>query len=464
MDKTRLNIMENEPVKSAILKLALPTMIAMAVQLIYNLTDTFFIGQTKNELMVAAIAIAGPIFMFAQSIGNIFAIGASSYISRKLGEKEYEEAKHASSVAIYTAIAGALVVMAGLFIFMEPLLGIIGTSSDTYGFTAAYLKVITAFTPTLVLQIALVGLIRSEGATQKAMIGMCLGIGTNIILDPIFILDWGLGLGTAGAAWATGIGNLVGASYFMYHFLSKRTLLSIRLKDFKPSWRIYSETLKIGLPSALSSFVMCISFVLVNVLAVNYGDHVVAGNGITMRLAGMCIMIIIGLAQGFQPFAGYCYGAKKYHRLNEGFKLTMLYGTILSFMFLALFIFFGKGMVGIFIDHQPTVEAGWEILKAFMICVPFFGVQMTLLVAFQATGMAVKAMVVSLGRQCIIYMPLLFILNHFFGFNGFIYAQPIADIVTTLMALLLSISFLKQLRNMQKEQDVAVKELEPETT
>ncbi len=453
MDKSRIQLMENEPVKSAILKLAIPTMVAMAVQLIYNLTDTFFIGQTKNELMVAAIAIAGPIFMFAQSIGNIFAIGSSSYISRKLGEKEYEEAKHTSSVAVYTAIVGAVLVMAALLIFMVPLLRIIGTSPDTVGYTADYLTVVAAFTPALVLQVALAGLVRSEGATNKAMIGMCIGIGTNIVLDPIFILDWGLGLGTAGAAWATVIGNVAGASYFLYHFLSKRTMLSIKPQDFKPSWRIYSETFKIGLPSALSSFVMCVSFILVNVLASKYGDHVVAGNGITMRIAGMCIMIVIGLAQGFQPFAGYCYGAKKFHRLDQGFKLTMLYGTILSLIFLFIFMFLGERMVGIFIDHEPTVQAGWEILKAFMICVPFFGVQMTLLVAFQATGMAVRAMIVSLGRQCIVYMPLLFILNHLFGFQGFIYAQPIADIVTTLLAALLSISFLKRIRLLQRQQD-----------
>ncbi|MGD1823650.1 MAG: MATE family efflux transporter [Pleomorphochaeta sp.] len=448
MDKNRIDLLENAPVKSAIIKLALPTMLAMAMQMIYNLTDTYFIGQTGNLNLVAAISLASPLIMMFQAAGNIFASGTSCYISQRLGAKDYIEAKRSNSVAFYSSIIVALVFTLFFLIFEDNILNIIGTSKDTIGPTSRYLDVMTYLCIFPILNVTLAGLIRSEGATDKAMKGMIIGIVLNIILDPIFIL--GLNMESAGAAWATIIGNIVSVLYFFAHFMRKNTYLSIKLSDFKPSRKIYSETFKIGIPAALSSIVMSISFILVNVIAVTYGDYVVAGNGIQLRVNSMVIMLIIGLAQGYQPFAGYCYGAQKYKRLKDGFKTTLIYGTLLSLFFTFIFYFFGENLIRMFIDEENTVKAGTTILRAFTWCVPFFGIQFTVMVTFQATGKAIKAMFLSLGRQCIIYIPLLFILNSLFGFNGFIFAQPIADISTTLIALILSISFMKELNELEK--------------
>lgn len=446
MEQSRIDLMGKAPVKSAILKLAIPTMLAMAVQLIYNLTDTFFIGQTGDKNLVAAISIAGPIFMAIQAIGNIFANGSSSYISRMLGANDYKEAKRANAVAMYTAVGFGVVITVLLLTLKNPLLSIIGTDATTYVPTSEYLTILGSFSVALILQVSLAGLVRSEGATGKAMMGMVIGIGLNIVLDPIFIL-W-MDMGTAGAAWATVIGNSMGALYYVLHFLSKKTMLSIKFKDFKPSKKIYGETFKIGIPSALSMAVMSVSFVLVNVLASGYGVYVVAGNGIEMRVGSMVITLVIGMTQGYQPFAGYNYGAKNYDRLKQGFKVTLMYSTVLSFFFTAVFILFGESLIGIFIDDAATVAAGTKILRAFTWGAPFFGIQMTMMVTFQATGKALKALVVSLGRQCIIYLPLLFTLNSLFGFDGFIYAQPIADILTTMVAVLLSLSFVKEMNSL----------------
>jgi putative MATE family efflux protein len=448
MNNSRIDLLENAPVKTAIIKLALPTMLAMAVQLIYNLTDLFFIGKTGDPRLIAAISLASPIMMIIQAIGNIFATGTSSYISRVMGAKKYDEAKRANSVAFYTMFFSGLAITVLLYVIRGPLLSVIGTSSDTINPTSDYFTIITAFSIASIFQIGLSGLVRSEGATTHAMKGMVIGIGLNIILDPIFILV--LHKGTAGAALATGIGNSVGAIYFIAYFLSKKSILSIKMSDFKPSKIIYSETFKIGIPAALSSLAMSISMILVNVLAVAYGDYVVAGNGIHMRVMSMCIMLIMGLAQGFQPFAGYNFGSKAYHRLKEGFLITLLYSTLLALFFTLVFGFFGNALIGFFIDDAQTIQAGTQILHAFNWCVPFLGIQLTMMVTFQATGMALKAMIVSLGRQCLIYLPLLFILNAFFGFSGFIYAQPIADITTTIISVLMSISFLKDLNEKNK--------------
>lgn len=453
MEQKRIDLMEKVPVKSAILKLAIPTMLAMVVQLIYNLTDTFFIGQTGDTNLVAAISLASPIFMAIQAIGNIFANGSSSYISRKLGEKDFTEAKHANSVAMYTALFIGVVITALLLIFRNPLTEIIGTNEDTFAPTLEYLTIIAAFSILPILQVGMSGLVRSEGATSTAMMGMVIGVGLNIILDPIFILV--LDMGIAGAAWATVIGYIAGTVFYVLHFIGKKTLLSISPKDFKPSKRIYAETFKIGIPSAMSMAVMSVSFVLVNILAEGYGTHVVAGNGITMRVTSMVVMLVLGLAMGYQPFAGYNYGAKQYDRLKQGFKITLLYGTVLSVIFTIVFILFGEQLIAMFIKDTDdnvaaTVAAGTQILRAFIWATPFFGIQMTMMVTFQATGKALKALLVSLGRQFLLYLPLLFVLNALLGFDGFIYAQPAADILTTIVAVLLSISFIKEMNELHE--------------
>ncbi len=446
MDKRRLELMESAPVKSAILRLALPTMLGMAVQVIYNLTDTFFIGLLRNTDMLAAVTLATPLFMAIQSFGNIFAVGSASYISRKLGERDYAEAKHTNSVAFYTSVMVGVAVAVLMSVFSAPLVRLIGTSDDTFAPTLEYFRIIAACSVLPMLQVSLAGQVRSEGATAKSMIGIVIGVLSNIILDPIFI--FGFGMGVAGAAWATVIGNALGAGYFILHFCSKKTLLSIRPRDFKPTARIFSESLKIGVPSAVSTMIMGFSMILANVFASRYGDAVVAGNGAQMRVHSVCIMLMIGMAQGYQPFAGYNYGARNYHRLIGGLKTTMLYNTALACFFTLMFALLGHSFVMAFTDDPPVIAAGTKILHAFCWGAPFIGMQMTLMTTFQATGRAVKAMLISLGRQCILYIPMLFILNRLFGFDGYIYAQPVADILTTAVAALLSVSFLKELRRL----------------
>jgi putative MATE family efflux protein len=318
MDNRRLLLMESAPVKSAILRLALPTMLGSAVQVIYNLTDTFFIGLLRDKYMIAAVALASPLFFMIQAFGNLFAVGSASYVSRKLGEKDFDEARHTTSVAFYTSImvGAALAVLA--LIFKTPLLRAIGTSEDTFAPTNGYFTIIAACSVMPVLQVSLAGLVRSEGATGRSTTGLVIGVVSNIILDPIFIFAFRLGI--EGAAWATIIGNALGAGYYVLHFFSKKTLLSIRPRDFKPSARIYGQSLKIGMSAVISAVIMGMSMVLANVLAHSYGDAVVAGNGVQMRIGSMCIMLMFGMAQGYQPFAGYNYGAKNFHRLTAALK------------------------------------------------------------------------------------------------------------------------------------------------
>jgi Na+-driven multidrug efflux pump len=205
------------------------------------------------------------------------------------------------------------------------------------------------------------------------------------------------------------------------------------------------EIFKIGIPAAISNVVFTFASVVSNVTAASYGDHVVAGNGISMRVTMLAFGLIMSLGFGFAPFAGFNYGARNLKRLTAGLRVTITYTTALALFFMVIFFFFGRQMMMVFIRDEPTIDAGARMMRAFLIGLPTMGVQMTIMSTFQALGKPVQSTVINLGRQFLVYLPLLFILNHFFGFNGFIYTQPISDLITTLVAVLLSISLFKNL-------------------
>jgi len=451
LDDRKLKLMGSAPVGRAILQLAIPTMLAAVVQILYNITDTIFIGMLGDSDLVAAISIILPLVFGIIAFGNLFGIGAASYISRQLGEGNMEEARHANAVAAYSATVVGVVLTVVFIAFRTPLLAVIGTSPDTLGPTSEYFTILSSFSPLLILQVALAGLVRSEGATSKAMWGMIIGLGTNIVLDPVFI--FALNMGIAGAAWATVIGNALGVVFYIFHFTHGRTVLSIHPKDFRPSARIYGQIMAIGVPASLSMLVMSISFLLTNVVAAAYGDDVVAGIGICQRVMNICIMLMVGMSQGYQPFAGFNYGAKQYDRLKSGLKVTMLYNIAMGAVFMVLFVTFSRAISGIFIQGEPeTVNAAAMFLRAYALALPLVGLQFTLMTTFQAVGKAVQAMLISLGRQAIVFIPLLYIFNSAFGLEGLRYAQPTADALSAVAAALMSISFVRQMRTLHDEQ------------
>jgi putative MATE family efflux protein len=433
--KKNLPLMENSPVWFSIIRLALPMMFSMVAQMVYNMTDMFFIGQTGDPNMVAGISLTMPLFMVSQGVGNVFGVGASSYISRMLGARQNERAKHTNAVSFYTTVLSGLVITVALILFRRPILRIIGTSDITFRHADDYFTIISTFTTVAICCISLSGQIRSEGATAKAMKGTLIGIGLNIVLDPLFILVFDMG--TAGAAWATAAGQAASLAYLLLYFRSPDTQLSVHPRDFKPSAAMYAEILKIGLPAALSNIVMSLGMALRNRMAAGYGDLVVAGMGITIRVESISFMLIMALAMGYQPFAGFNYGAKNYKRLRKGLAITLIYTTGLALLFVGIFALFGRNLIQFFINDEATIEAGTRFLHAYIFALPVMGIQMTIMVTFQALGKPVLATVVSLGRQCLFFIPLLYILDALFGFRGFVYSQPIADGCTAVIALFL---------------------------
>jgi putative MATE family efflux protein len=441
---TGIELMETAPVGTAIIRLALPMVAAMLAQAVYNMTDMFFIGKTGDPNMVAAVSLVFPLFMLSQALGNVFATGGSSYISRMLGSKKNDEARITSSVSFYTALGIGVLLTIALWIFKTPVLRLIGASEGTFAYTNDYFSVVALFMPVAAAGAVLSGQMRSEGATGKAMTLQLIGIGLNIILDPVFIL-W-FNMGTAGAAWATVAGQTASFVYGVCYFLSKKTILSVKPVDFKPNNTMLFQVLSIGIPAGLSNVIMSVSNILGNRIAASYGDFVVAGIGVQMRIASLCFMLVFALVQGFQPFAGFNYGAKNYDRLRHGLKLTILYATMLCIAGSLILRLFGDIFIRFFINDVQTIDAGTAIMRTFVWGLPFIGSQITLMVSFQSFGKPREAMVITMGRQLLFYVPLLYLLNHLFGFTGFIWAQPAADIMTTGIAVLLSRPLFKIMR------------------
>ena len=448
MQDSNLELMEKAPVPRAILKLALPTVLSTIVSLIYNLTDTYFIGLLDDPIQLGAISLAFPVFIVVQAVGNIFGNGAPPYISRCMGAKNYDEVKKTSAVSVYSAVAATLVMTGLYFLFHTPILNVLGTSQDTLGPTQQYLDIIVGFSFVLALQVVLPHFLRSEGRIKEAVIGMIIGTVCNIVLDPIFILA--LDQGVAGAAWATIIGNALAVIYFLFIYLKGKTMLSIRLKDFKPSTRIFSEVLKMGVPSAISQILMSLSNILLNKMAAGYGDYVISGYGVAGKMISMVYMITVGYVSGFMPFAGYNVGARNIRRMMSGFKFTLITATAGCIVLLVPYLAFSGAFMSAFSSDADIIQVGILFLNRWAFAFPLLGIQLTMMCTFQATGKALFALIVNLGRQCLFYIPLLYLFNAWFQLPGLMAAQPVADMLTTITAILLGINLLRKLHYSEK--------------
>lgn len=443
MRDSNIEVMEKMPIPSAILRLAIPTVFSTIISIIYNLTDTYFIGLLDDPIQLGAISLAFPVFTFLQAVGNMFGLGAPSYISRCLGAKKYDEVRKTSAVSIYVTVIITFVLTLLILIFMEPILSLIGTSSDTVSPTKNYLHIIVGFAVILILQIILPALLRAEGKAKEAMIGMVIGTVVNIVLDPVMILA--LHMGVAGAAWATVIGNFCAVVFYVVVYLKGNTSLSIQPKDFKPSLQIFKEVIKIGLPSTIAQTLSSIMLILFNNLAVGYGDQVISAYGVAVEMITMEFMIIFGYVQGYVPLAGYNFGAGNVKRMINGLKFTIVTGTGICLLFLIPFTVLAPTYMGAFTTNREIIEIGTLFLHAQAWAVPIMAIQTSLMSTFQATGQAMRALVINLGRQCLFYLPFLYLFNHLWGMNGLLHVQMASDLATTIVAVLIGYPFFKKL-------------------
>lgn len=443
MKEQQIGILRDAPVTQAILKLSIPVVMGMMVQVLYNLVDTFFIGQLGDPNQLAAANITTPIFMLMMSISGIIGTGGASYISRCLGEKNYDRASQTLSTGIAIIIGlGTIVTVLGLA-FSAPLMYALGASEQVYPFAMDYSTVLLTGSILIMNSFTLGQLMRSEGAAVPSIIGMALGTVTNIILDPVFI--FGLDMGIRGAAIATVLGNLVSVVYYIYYYASKKSVVKFKLKKIGLNKTVWGQIWSIGTPASLSQVLLSVAIIICNNLAMQYGNVVVAGFGVANKIMTIGTFIFIGFAAGCQPLVGFNYGAKNYSRVNQIIKRAMIITVGIGIVLFIVFSIFAGNLINVFASDMPdVVNVGTVILRALMWSLLVLGPQMLSMVTVQAFGKAKAALFLSVVRQGVIYIPLLFLLNSTFAFGGMIYAQPISDGISVAVSLLVLRSILRK--------------------
>lgn len=442
-DKNSVEIFSTAPVPFAVIKNALPAMLAMLMVLVYNLADTFFVGQTNNPLQISAVSLATPVFLFFTAFGAMFGIGGTSVISRALGEGREEYARKVCAFCMWACIIVGLLMSACFLIFMTPLLELVGASADTWEMTRKYLTIVAFCGPFALIANCFNNVIRAEGRSKQAMMGQMMGNLLNVVLDPIFILF--LGLGVTGAAIATVIGNVFAAGYYISYFLSGKSSLTISPKVLWKDEKVLWPVLAVGIPASLGAVLMSVSNIVVNSRLSSYGDLVVAGFGVASKVSMITGMICIGLGQGVQPLLGYCYGAKLKERFHEIMKFSLVVGFLLSLVMTILCFVFTDSIVSAFVTDAEAFTYGRQFVRILLTTSFLFGVYYVLLNAIQAIGAGKEALVMNISRQGIIFIPAVFISEIIVGMNGVIWAQPIADIVSLVLVLILYFRSIRKL-------------------
>lgn len=428
-------LFKNAPVGKAVFQMAVPTVISSLVLVVYNMADTFFVGQTHDAYQVAAVSLTNPVFVMYMAIANLLGIGGSALISILLGQQRKENAKAASSFCCYASLAFGITAGALILLFMEPLLKILGSSENTWQFAKEYLFYIAVGAPFILFASAFGHAVRGEGAAKASMIGGMIGTVANIILDPIFILT--LNMGTAGAAIATVLGNILACLYYLYYFLKKSPLLSIHPRYLLSGSEVPGRLISIGIPAGINSALMSVATILLNNALVSYGDKPLAAMGIVTKAYMFIVFVHMGITNGIQPLLGYCYGAADKKRFTSIMKFSGILTVVCGTVFSLAYILFSRQIVGLFINDAQVIHYGTEMLVATSLAGPILGLLFLSINSMQAMNCPVPATLLSVCRQGLFFIPLLYILKAAFGLHGVNYTQTAADYLAIVVSVFL---------------------------
>lgn len=442
--KKKNNVFSEMPVKQAVFKMAVPSVISSLVLVIYNMADTFFVGQTHNAMQVAAVSLTSPVFVMFMAFANLLGIGGSTAVSIFLGEKNNQYAKAVSSFSCYISVILGIIFGILILIFINPLLQILGSSANTYEFAKDYLFYIALGAPFILFANTFGHTVRGEGAAAASMIGGMIGTVVNIILDPVFILT--LNMGTGGAAIATVLGNVFGCIYYIYYFQKKSLNLSIFLKDFNIFGKAARKTITLGIPAGINSGLMSISNIVLNNKLAFYGDAPLAAMGVATKVYLLIVFIHMGIANGIQPLLGYCFGARKKERFVKIFNFSGLLTIILGIILTIIYIIFSSQIVEFFIDNNEVIKYGKHMLIATSISGPVLGILFLCINSMQAVDRPFSATIVSVCRQGFIFIPMVYILDFIFGLTGINYAQAAADYISIILSVILFKVSVKNIR------------------
>jgi putative MATE family efflux protein len=425
----RKHELAHENLTRLIIRYSTPATVAMVVNSLYNVVDTIFIGKGAGTMALAGLAVSHPVQMVMMGIALTIGMGSASIISRCLGEGNQEKAEEvAGSSFMTTALTGFIMMIFG-FLFIEPLLNLFGATDQIMPYGKAYLSILLFGTVFFSVGVSSNNIIRAEGNARMSMNVMLIGAISNIILDPIFI--FGFRMGIKGAALATVISQFASFTYIIWYFCSGKSMLKIKRHHLKVNFKLLPEVLSIGLPSLARLCSGSLIAVVMNNTIIQYGNEThLAIISVISRLIMFLLLPIFGIAQGLQPIIGFNYGAKNLNRVRESLKLGVVGATAFSFLGFIVLRFLPEPILGLFTDSTQLVAEAIPMLNIIVFAMPLIGVQMLGGGLFQAIGKAKPALFLSLTRQVIFMIPLILILPKYFQLKGIMYSFPISDILS----------------------------------
>ena len=440
----KMALLGSAPIPKVLLALGIPTMIGMLINALYNLVDTYFVGGLGTGQM-GAVTVAFPLGQIVVGLGLLFGNGAAAYLSRLLGRGDKDTANKVASTAIYSSVSIGAVVILFSIIFLEPILEQAGAIESVMPYAITYTRIYIVFSIFNVFNVTMNNIVSSEGAAKMAMCALMAGAVLNVILDPVFI--YALNLGVAGAAIATAISQIVSTLVYVCYILRKKSVFSFSIKECCFAKEIMSEILKIGIPTLIFQLLTSLSIGMVNSAAKEYGGSALAAMGPVTKIISMGTLIVFGFLKGFQPIAGFSYGAKKFDRLREAIKTAILWSTVFCVIFGVIAAVFSTQIVSLFTkEDAEMVRVGSIALRANGLSFVLFGFYTVYSFLFLVMGKAVEGCILGACRQGICFVPVILILPAIWGLSGILYAQPMADIISAIVTAVMAVRLHRELR------------------
>ena len=439
----KMELLGNAPIPKALVSLGIPIMIGMLINALYNLVDAYFVGGL-GESPMGAISIVFPLGQVVVGLGLMFGNGAASYLSRLLGSGDKKTAHIVASTALYSSVLIGAVLIIFATIFLKPILTFLGATETIMPYALTYARIYVISCIFNVFNVTMNNIVASEGAAKTTMLALLLGAVINIGLDPLFIYTFDMGV--AGAAIATAISQFVSTLVYLTYILRKRSAFTFSIKDFIPTQQTFAEILKIGIPTLTFQLLTSLSIALINRASSTYGDAVIAGMGAVTRVTSMGTLVVFGFLKGFQPIAGFSYGAKNFKRLRESIRISILWSTIFCVVVGLLMVVFSTQIISQFANgNGEMISVGQKSLVANGLSFFLFGFYTVYSSLFLALGKGRAGFFLGACRQGICFVPIIFLLPAIWGLSGILYAQPIADIISAIITVFMAFNLHRKL-------------------
>ncbi len=444
----KADLFEKMPIPKAVMQMSVPTVITSLVMVVYNLADTFFVGMLNDPVQNAAVTLAGPVLLAFNAVNNLFGVGCSSMMSRALGVKDFDTAKRTSAFGLYCSVFAGLIFSVLITVFNTPALTVLGADETTAEATAKYLfwTVSCGAVPSI-FNVVMAYMVRSEGSSLHASIGTMSGCLLNIILDPIFIMPWGLGMGAAGAGLATFISNSVASIYFIILVTVRRksTFVCINPKKFSFRRQIVFGVFAVGVPASIQNLLNVTGMTILNNFTAAFNADAVAAMGIAHKLNMIPLQVALGISQGIMPLISYNFSSKNYNRMKSFILFTTKIVLGLMSVTTVLYFIFSKNLAALFIDNASVVEYSSAFLRGMCLSLPFICMDFMAVGIFQSCGMGKKSLIFAILRKIVFEIPAIYILNHFLPLYGLAYAQTVAEVTLSIIAVITLLNLFRKL-------------------